>query len=133
MTSGSPTPVRVSIRLRLTLWNTTVLALFLVAFAIAGWSTLRRVLEERGDTTVRQSARAIAGAVLAERRAARERGDTARVARTAARDVLRELRIGDLEVLIADDAARIVAATRAPARRRTSDGAPMAVRPAGFP
>ena len=95
MNQPSATPARVSIRLRLTLWNAGVLALLLTIFAITAWITLRRVLAQRGDATVRESARAIAGAVIAERRTARERGDTSRVARTAARDVLRELRMGD--------------------------------------
>lgn len=121
MNQPSVTPARVSIRLRLTLWNAGVLALLLTIFAITAWITLRRVLAQRGDATVRESARAIAGAVIAERRTARERGDTSRVARTAARDVLRELRMGDLDVLIVDDAARVVAANRAPAQRRPGD------------
>ncbi len=129
MTPEGSTPVRVSIRLRLTLWNTSVLALLLIAFAISGLITLRRVLEERGDATVRESARAIAGAVIAERRAAHARGDTARVARFAARDVLRELRIGDLDVIIVDDAARVVAANRVPTRRRAGERAPARVVP----
>ena len=46
-----------------------------------------------------------------------------RVTRAAARDVLRELRSGDLDVLIADDAARVVAATLAPARASPRNGA----------
>ena len=78
-------PVRVSIRWRLTLWNTSVLALLLISFAVAGWITLRRVLGERRDATVVESAQSIAGAVIAERRSARARGDTTRVTRAAAR------------------------------------------------
>ena len=69
---------RPSIRLRLTLWNASVLALVLIAFATAGWFTLESVLRDRGDATVRESARAIAGAVVAERSAARARGEVAR-------------------------------------------------------
>ena len=126
-------PVRVSIRWRLTLWNTSVLALLLIIFAVAGYLTLRRVLAERGDATVRESARSIAGAVIAERRTARERGDTTRVTRAAARDVLRELRNGDLDVLIVDHATRVVAAALVPpytqARRRTDVQAAIAVTP----
>lgn len=113
---SAATPVRVSIRLRLTLWNTAVLALLLISFAVTGWILLRRVLGERSIETVRESARSIAGAVIAERRTARERGDTTRFTRAAARDVLRELRSGDFDVLIVDDAARVVAATLVPPR-----------------
>ena len=106
-----------SIRLRLTLWNASVLALVLIAFASAGWFTLAAVLREGGDVTVRESAQAIAGAVIAERRASRARGDTARVRGEAARDALRELRTGNLEVFIADEAARVVAVSRSPLRK----------------
>ena len=108
---------RPSIRLRLTLWNASVLALVLIAFASAGWFTLAAVLREGGDATVRESAQAIAGAVIAERRAARARGDTTRVRGEAARDALRELRTGNLEVFIADEAARVVAVSRSPMRK----------------
>lgn len=110
-------PVRMSIRMRLTLWNTSVLALMLIGFAIAGMVTLREVLQERGATTVRESARAIASAVITERHEVRARGDTVHIERVAARDVLRELRIGDLDVFIVDDAARVIAANRLSALR----------------
>jgi len=123
------TPVGLSIRLRLTLWNAGVLALLLMIFAFAGFSTIRGVLQGRSDTTVRETARAISGAVIAERRAARERGDTVPITRAAARDVLRELRTGDLDVLIVDDAARVVAANRVPTRRRAGERPPVRVVP----
>ena len=111
--------VRTSIRLRLTLWNATVLAMVLIAFASGGYLTLAAVLRERGDASVSQSARAIAGALSAERRAARDRGDLTRVRGDAARAALRELRTRDLDVFIADEAARVLAASRAPARSRS--------------
>ena len=69
-----PSLMRRSIRLRLTLWNASVVALVTGSFAIAGWFTLTRVLRERAETTARETARAIAGAVLAERRALAARG-----------------------------------------------------------
>lgn len=122
-------PGRLSIRLRLTLWNTSVFALLLTVFALAGLTTLRRVLEGRSDTTVRETARAISGAVIAERRAARERGDTTTLTRSAARDVMRELRTGDLDVVIVDDAERVVAANRVPTRRRANERPPVRVVP----
>ncbi len=125
---------RPSIRLRLTLWNASVLALVLIAFATAGWFTLESVLRDRGDATVRESARAIAGAVVAERYAARARGEVARARGEAARNALRELRTGNLDVFIADEAARVVAASRSPVRPRpgsTQPANPVAVaRPA---
>lgn len=112
--------MRTSIRLRLTLWNASVLAMVLIAFANGGFLTLTAVLRERGDASVSQSARAIAGAVSAERRAARDRGDVTRVRGEAARAALRELRTRDLDVFIADEAARVLAASRGPARPRSA-------------
>ena len=123
MSDITGTPARVSMRLRLTLWNTGVLALLLTIFAIAAWITLRRVLQESGDSTVRETARAISQAVIAERRAARARGDTSIVSRAAARDVLRELKSGDLDILIVDDAERVVAANRLPTSRKRGEKA----------
>ena len=58
-------PVRTSILVRLTLWNASVLAFLLVAFAWAGWLTLERVLHQRAAPAVRQSARAVAGPTAA--------------------------------------------------------------------
>ena len=40
-------PVRISILLRLTLWNASVLALVLTVFVVGGWFTLTRVVRER--------------------------------------------------------------------------------------
>ena len=118
------TRVRTSIRLRLTLWNATLLALVLILFATAGWFTLDEVLQERGDAAVSESARAIAAAVQAERRAARARGDTASLQGEASRAALRELRTRDLDVFIVDEASRVVAASRSPARPRTAGAKP---------
>jgi len=112
--------VRTSIRLRLTLWNASVLAMVLIAFATGGFLTLSAVLRERGDASVSQSARAIAGAVSAERRAASDRGDIARGRGDADRAALRELRTRDLDVFIADEAARVLAASRGPERPRSA-------------
>lgn len=103
--------VRLSIRLRLTLWNASVLALLLTVFAMGGWITLALALRERADDTVIETARAVAGAVIAERDAARAQGGIA-PGGMAARNALRELRAGDLDIVISDDDARVVAASR---------------------
>ncbi len=121
---------RLSMQWRLTIWNAAVLGLMLSSLAISGWLTLRRVLQERGDAAIRQSAEAIARAVVAERRAARARGDTARVPGAAARDVLRELRTGDLDIVIVDDDERVVAANTVPLNQRPTQPLPRAVRTA---
>jgi heavy metal sensor kinase len=104
------TPVRMSILLRLTLWNASVLALILVTFAAAGWFTFERVVHQRAATVVSESARAVAGAILAERRAAAARGEVESVRGEHEQAVLRELRSGDLDIIITDEAEQLMAA-----------------------
>lgn len=103
-------PVRVSILLRLTLWNASVLAIILVTFAWVGFFTLERVVQQRAAAVVRESARAVAGAVLAERRAAAARGEVEEVRGEHEQAVLRELRVGDLDIFITDEAEQLMAA-----------------------
>jgi hypothetical protein len=110
-----------SIRMRLTLWNASVLALVLGTFAVAGWLTLTTTLRQRTDTAVRESARVVAGAIRAERAAAQARGDVEEVRGETEQAVLRELRVGDLEVFIADEGTQLMAA-RQPGPSRTSTG-----------
>lgn len=102
--------MRVSIRLRLTLWNASVLAIVLGTFAFAAWITLTTTLQQRTDAAVRKSARVVAGAIRAERAAAYARGDIEAVRGETEQAVLRELRVGDLEVFIADEGAQLMAA-----------------------
>ena len=102
--------MRLSIRMRLTLWNASVLALVLGTFAVAGWLTLTTTLQQRTDTAVRESARVVAGAIRAERAAAQARGDVEEVRGETEQAVLRELRVGDLEVFIADEGTQLMAA-----------------------
>ncbi len=96
--------------MRLTLWNASVLAFLLVAFAWAGWLTLEQVLRQRATTVVRESARVVAGAILAERRAAAARGEVETVRGEHEQAVLRELRAGDLDIFITDEAEQLMAA-----------------------
>jgi signal transduction histidine kinase len=103
-------PVRTSILLRLTLWNASVLAIVLVTFAWVGFFTLERVVQQRAATVVRESARAVAGAILAERRAAAARGEVETVRGEHEQAVLRELRVGDLDIFITDEAEQLMAA-----------------------
>lgn len=102
--------LRLSIRMRLTLWNASVLALVLGAFAFAAWVTLQTVLQQRTDDAVRESARVVAGAIRVERVTAQARGDVEAVRGATEQAVLRELRLGDLEVFIADEDVRLMAA-----------------------
>ncbi len=110
--------MRLSIRMRLTLWNASVLALVLGTFAFAGWVTLTSTLQQRTDAAVRESALVVAGAIRAERSAAYARGDVEEVRGATEQAVLRELRVGDLEVFIADEGAQLMAA-RQPGPSRT--------------
>ena len=101
--------VRLSILQRLTLWNSSVLALTLIAFAGAGWFTFQRVVQQRASAVVRESARAVAGAILAERRAAAARGEVEEVRGEYEQAVLRELRVGDLDIFITDESEDLMA------------------------
>lgn len=102
--------MRTSILFRLTLWNASVLAIILVTFAGVGFLTLERVVQQRAAAVVRESARAVAGAILAERRAAAARGEVEEVRGEHEQAVLRELRVGDLDIFITDEAEQLMAA-----------------------
>lgn len=110
-------PVRASILQRLTLWNSSVLALALCIFAGAAWLTLTDVLEKRSTSSVREAARAVAGAVRAGQQALIERGEVEKERGATEQAVLRELRAGDLDIFIADEAEQVMAA-RQPRQER---------------
>lgn len=114
---SGPTPVRVSILQRLTLWNSSVLALALCIFAGAAWITLAEVLQTRAITNVRESARVVAGAIRAGQQAILERGEVEKERGATEQAVLRELRAGDLDIFIADEADQVMAA-RQPRQER---------------
>jgi signal transduction histidine kinase len=110
-------PLRASILQRLTLWNSSVLALALCIFAGAAWLTLTEVLQNRSISSVRESARAVAGAVRAGQQALLERGEVEKERGATEQAVLRELRAGDLDIFIADEAEQVMAA-RQPRQER---------------
>lgn len=101
---------RLSVRIRLTLWNSALLTAVLGVFAYGSWSALVVVLDQRADAAVSESASAVSKAIVDERKAARARGDTAE-RRDMAREALREMRAGDLDVFIVDEASEVVAAS----------------------
>jgi signal transduction histidine kinase len=113
----TPSPVRVSILQRLTLWNSSVLAFALCIFAGAAWLTLTEVLQNRSISSVRESARAVAGAIRAGQQAIVERGEVEKERGDTEQAVLRELRAGDLDIFIADEADQVMAA-RQPRQER---------------
>lgn len=100
-------PYKRSVRFRLTLWNSGVLALLLGAFAYASWTALNAVLERRGDTEVSESAEAVVQTIRSE---GQGRGANPRVDIASA--ALRVLRAGDLDVFIVDEASHLVASSR---------------------
>lgn len=110
-------PLRAGILQRLTLWNSSVLALALCIFAGAAWLTLTEVLQNRSVTSVRESARAVAGAVRAGQQALLDRGEVEKERGATEQAVLRELRAGDLDIFIADEAEQVMAA-RQPRQER---------------
>lgn len=110
-------PLRASILQRLTLWNSSVLALALCIFAGAAWLTLTEVLRNRSISSVRESARAVAGAVRAGQQALLNRGEVEKERGATEQAVLRELRAGDLDIFIADEAEQVMAA-RQPRQER---------------
>ncbi|MCA0375730.1 MAG: HAMP domain-containing protein [Gemmatimonadetes bacterium] len=101
-----------SIRQRLTLWNSSVLALVLSCFAAAGWLTLTEALDRRAAATVRESARAVAGAIRAGQQALLERGEVEKERGATEEAVLREFRAGDLDIFVADEAEQVMAARK---------------------
>ncbi|MEP6834193.1 MAG: ATP-binding protein [Gemmatimonas sp.] len=110
--------LKTSVRFRLTLWNAAILALLLIGFAYTSWVTLVQILDGRRDTEVSVSALAIQKTIENERARAFARGEDPRP--EVLRDSLQRLRAGDLDVYIVDQkASRVVAASRATARRST--------------
>jgi two-component system OmpR family sensor kinase len=99
-----------SVRFRLTLWNSALLALLLGAFAYASWSALGVVLSQRANAAVSGSAQAIAAAIVRERADARARGEDPRP--DMPHEALRQILAGDLDVFIVDEASKVVAASR---------------------
>src|ERR1700737_5250004 len=82
-----------SVRTRLAIWHTGVLAMVLVAFTIATWAFLERLTRDRVDQSLAEAVRSFQQAVLT----------SARVGRTpdeAAQDAAREFRFGGRRVLV---------------------------------
>ncbi|MDB4900631.1 MAG: two-component histidine kinase [Gemmatimonadetes bacterium] len=82
-----------SVRTRLALWHTAVLALVLVAFTIATYAFLDRLTRDRVDRSLAEAVRAFHQAVLAELRAHRTPEE-------AAQDAAQAFRFGGRRVLV---------------------------------
>ncbi len=106
---------RSSVRFRLTLWNSAILAAVLAVFAYGSYGSLVYELGLRADAAVTLSASAIAQAIVAERAAARARGEKPRPEMTS--EALHQVLAGDLDVFIVDEASIVVAASRRRAQK----------------
>ena len=82
-----------SVRTRLALWHTAVLALVLVAFTLATWAFLERLTQEQVDRSLAEAVSAFQQALLSELRAQRTPDQ-------AAEDAAREFRFSGRRVLV---------------------------------
>lgn len=82
-----------SVRTRLALWHTAVLALVLVAFTVFTWAFLQRLTQDRVDASLAEAVRSFHQAVLTEARGQRSPDE-------AAQDAAREFRFSGRRVLV---------------------------------
>ncbi|HKR08696.1 MAG TPA: HAMP domain-containing protein, partial [Gemmatimonadaceae bacterium] len=93
-----------SLRTRLTLWHTGVLAVLIVSFAIGAYVFLERATWSRTDTALLDAASDLRSELLAER------GDHS-TTRSATAEVLPEIRFTTIAFVVYDSAGGIVAAS----------------------
>ena len=91
-----------SLRSRLTLWYTVILAVPLIAFAVVCYVSIERTLQRRTDAFIGDALSAFSRELIAERRATLSVVD-------AMRSAVTEVRFNDLRIAILDGAGRIVA------------------------
>jgi two-component system OmpR family sensor kinase len=101
-----------SMRSRLTLWYTGVLALVLVIFAVATYAYLARAARERTDQSLADTANSLVSNFTSESNDEDQSGDD------AATEVTRDFQFGDRQALIFNDAGRVVAVSDPPAGKR---------------
>jgi heavy metal sensor kinase len=98
-----------SMRARLTLWYTGVLALVLVAFAVATYAYLARAARERTDQSLADTANSLISNFAAESNDEDQSGDD------AASEVAHNFQFADRQAVIFDETGRVVAASTPPA------------------
>jgi heavy metal sensor kinase len=106
-----------SLRTRLTLWHTAVLAVLIVSFAIVAYVFLERATWSRTDSALLDAAADLRSELLAER------GDHA-TTRQAAAEVLPEIRFTTIAFVVYDSAGGIVAASIPPSLRAVHTAKP---------
>jgi heavy metal sensor kinase len=107
-----------SVRARLTLWYTGVLALVLILFAVASYFFLARTLNHRTDDSLAEMSRAFAETLATEEReleAASQQSDQGVTSQikpdAAAIEAASEYRLKEYQFVVYDDARRVVAAS----------------------
>ena len=93
-----------SVRARLTLWYTGVLALVLVTFAFATYTFLARMIRQRMDDSLAEAANAFAIMFTAEHQEEEHSSDEAAI------EVVRQFRFRDHHFIVYGDGRRLVAA-----------------------
>jgi heavy metal sensor kinase len=97
-----------SMRARLTLWYTGVLALVLVTFAVATYTYLARAARERTDQSLADTAASVISNFTAESNDEDQSGDD------AAAEVARNFQFSDRQVVILDGSSHLIAASIPP-------------------
>jgi two-component system OmpR family sensor kinase len=105
-----------SLRVRLTLWYSALLALPLVSFAIASYLVVARTLESRTDRFLSDALTTFSRELVAERRSANSLGQ-------AVQKTLDEVHFRDLHIAILDDRGTVLASTTLPGDGEGSPGA----------
>lgn len=122
-----------SVRARLTLWYTGVLALILIAFALVAYFFLSFTLNQRTDDSLAGMANAFASTLTQEEKDLEGRGevDAARSEEdrlspdAAATEAVSEYQLRDYQFVVYDDARRVVAASPGFTTERGSGGTPL--------
>jgi len=95
-----------SLRFRLTLWYSALLALPLIVFALMSYLVFAKALHDRTDRFIGEALTAVSRELVAERRAAPDMED-------AMRTTVEEVRFRDLHIAILDSANHLVAGSTA--------------------
>jgi two-component system OmpR family sensor kinase len=95
-----------SVRARLTLWYTGVLALVLVIFSVLAYAFVAHSTRQRTDDSLHETADSVAASFAAE-----YKDDEGRTSDWAAVEAAREFRFSDQQVLIYDEAGQLVASS----------------------
>lgn len=106
-----------SVRVRLTLWYTGVLALVLIAFSLAAYFFLARAIKQQTDDSLAEIASAFASTVSAEQSDEEEKAPKD----AAIAEAIREFRFKDYRFAVYDEAQRAVATTELPTAAQSEE------------